>query len=47
MIINADLDKLAFSELILSFDVNSSSEKIEFRILKGCKVKDYKYRNAT
>jgi len=31
----------AFTDLILSIDVSSSSGKIAFGILKNCKAKDY------
>ena len=44
---NADLDELAFTELILSIDVSSSSGKIAFGILKSCKTKDYEDENAS
>jgi hypothetical protein len=32
---------LAVTKLILSINVNNSSGKIAFGILKGCKTKDY------
>jgi len=39
MLKNADLNKLAFTELILSIDVSSSSGKIAFGILKAARRK--------
>ena len=47
MMKNADLNELAFTELILSIDVSNSSGKIAFGILKSCKTKDYEDGNAT
>jgi hypothetical protein len=44
---NADLNKLAFTESILSIDVINSSGKIAFGILKSCMLKDYEDRNAS
>ena len=44
---NADLNELAFTELILSIDVSSSGGKIAFGILKSCKTKDYEDGNAS
>ena len=46
MMKNADLNELAFTELILSIDVSNSSGKIAFGILKSCKIKDYEDGNA-
>jgi hypothetical protein len=46
MMKNADLNELAFTELILSIDVSNSSGKIAFGILKSCKTKDYEDGNA-
>jgi gag-polypeptide of LTR copia-type len=43
---NADLNKLAFTELILSIDISISSGKIAFRIVKGFKSKDDEDGNA-
>ena len=37
----ADLNKLAFAELVLSIDVRSSGRKIAFHMVKDCKNKDY------
>jgi hypothetical protein len=47
MMKNADLNELAFTELILSIDVSNTSGKIAFGILKSCKRKDYEDGNAT
>ena len=44
---NADLNELAFTELILSIDVSNNSGKVAFGIVKGCKLKDYEDGNAT
>jgi hypothetical protein len=37
---------MAFTELVLSFDVSSSSGKIAFGIVKSCKTKDYEDGHA-
>jgi len=47
MLKNADLNKLAFIELILSIDVSIRSGKVAFGILKSCKTKDYEDGNAS
>jgi hypothetical protein len=47
MMKNADLNELAFTQLILSIDVSKSSGKIAFGISKSCKTKDYGDGNAT
>jgi hypothetical protein len=47
MMESADLNELAFTELILSIDVSHSSGKIAFGILKSCKTKDHEDGNAT
>jgi hypothetical protein len=36
-----DLNEMAFTELVLSIDVSSSSGKIAFGIVKSFKTKDY------
>jgi hypothetical protein len=36
-----DFNEMAFTELVLSIDVSSSSGKIAFGIVKSCKTKDY------
>jgi hypothetical protein len=41
-----DLDVMAFTKLVLSIDVSSSSGKIEFGIAKSCKTKDYEDGHA-
>jgi hypothetical protein len=41
-----DLNEMAFTELVLSIDVSSSSSKIAFRIVKSCKIKDYEDGHA-
>jgi hypothetical protein len=41
-----DLNEMAFTELVLSIDVSSSSGKIAFVILKSCKTKDYEDGHA-
>jgi hypothetical protein len=35
------LKEVAYTEPLLSIDVKTSNEKIEFNILKGCKRKDH------
>jgi hypothetical protein len=35
-----DLNEMAFTKLVLSIDVSSSSGKIAFGIFKSCKTKD-------
>jgi hypothetical protein len=47
MVKNANLNELAFTELILSIDVSNSNGKIAFGIFKRCKTKDYEDGNAT
>jgi gag-polypeptide of LTR copia-type len=42
-----DLNKLAYTGLILSIDVKTSSSKIAFNMVKGCKDKDFTEGNAT
>ena len=44
---NSDLNELAFTELLLSIDVSSSSGKISFGIFESCKTKDYEDGNAS
>ena len=41
-----DLNELAYTELILSIDVRTSSGKVAFNMVKGCKNKDYTEGNA-
>jgi hypothetical protein len=35
------LNEIAYTEIILSKDVKASSGKVAFKIIKGCKTKDY------
>jgi hypothetical protein len=42
-----DLNEMAFTELVLSIDVSSSSGKIAFGIVKSCKTKDYEDVHAS
>jgi hypothetical protein len=42
-----ELNKVAYTELLLSIDVKTSNSKIAFNIVKGCKSKDYPDGNAT
>jgi hypothetical protein len=35
------LNNIAYTELILSIDVKASSGKVAFKIIRGCKTKDY------
>jgi hypothetical protein len=41
-----DLNEMAFTELVLSIDVISSSGKVAFRIFEICKTKDYEDSHA-
>jgi gag-polypeptide of LTR copia-type len=41
-----ELNEITYTELILSIDVKTSSGKIAFNIVKGCKSKDYPDGNA-
>jgi hypothetical protein len=45
--IGADMDELAYTELILSIDDKTSSGKLAFNLVKGCKNKDYADGNAS
>jgi gag-polypeptide of LTR copia-type len=40
------MDEIAFTELILSIDVKTSSGKTAFNLAKGCKTKDHPDGNA-
>jgi hypothetical protein len=42
-----DLNEMAFTELVLSIDVISSSGKTAFGIVKSCKTKDYEDGHAS
>jgi hypothetical protein len=41
LIITADMNVLAYAELILSIDDKTSSGKVEFNLVKGCNSKEY------
>jgi hypothetical protein len=41
-----ELNKVAYTELLLSIDVKTSNGKIAFNIVKGCKSKDHPDGNA-
>jgi hypothetical protein len=40
------MNELAYTELILLIDDKTSSGKVEFNLMKGCKNKDYADGNA-
>jgi len=42
----ADLNEIAFTEVILSIDVSNSNGKIAFGIVKSCKSKEFEDGNA-
>jgi hypothetical protein len=46
MIKNAEINEVAFIELILSIDTKSSEGKVAFNLVKGCKSKEYPDSNA-
>jgi hypothetical protein len=46
LIIAADMSELAYKELILLIDDKTSSGKLAFNLVKGCKNKDYADGNA-
>ena len=41
-----ELNEIAYTELILLIDVKTSSGKVAFNLIKGCKSKDYPDGNA-
>jgi hypothetical protein len=45
-IIAADMNELAYTELILSIDDKTSNGKVTFNLVKGCKSKEYVDGNA-
>jgi hypothetical protein len=45
--IAADMNELAYTELILSIDDKTSNGKVAFNSVKGCKNKDYADGNAS
>jgi hypothetical protein len=44
--IAADMNELAYTELILSIDDKTKSGKVAFNLVKGCKNKDYSDGNS-
>jgi hypothetical protein len=45
--IAADMNELAYTDLILSIDDKTNSGKVAFNLVKGCKNKDYEDGNAS
>jgi hypothetical protein len=45
--IAADINELAYTELILSIDYKTSNGKVAFNLVKGCKNKYYADGNAS
>jgi hypothetical protein len=45
--IAADMNELAYTELILSIDDKTNSGKVAFNLVNGCKNKDYADGNAS
>jgi hypothetical protein len=45
--IAADMNELAYTDLILLIDDKTSSGKVSFNLVKGCKNKDYADGNAS
>jgi hypothetical protein len=45
--IAADMNELAYTELILSIDDKTNSGKLALNLVKGCKNKDYADGNAS
>jgi hypothetical protein len=41
-----EMNEITYTELILSIDVKTSSEKVAFNLIKCCKSKDYPDANA-
>ena len=46
MLRNAEINEVAFTELILSIDTKSSEGKVAFNLVRGCKSKEYPDGNA-
>jgi hypothetical protein len=46
MLKSAEINEVAFIELILSIDTKSSEGKVAFNLVKGCKSKEYSDSNA-
>jgi hypothetical protein len=44
--IATEMNEIAYTKLILSIDVKTSSGKVAFNLIKGCKSKDYPDGNA-
>jgi hypothetical protein len=42
-----DMNELVYTELILSIDDKTSSRKVTFNLVNGCKNKDYADGNAS
>jgi hypothetical protein len=42
-----EMNEIAYAKLILSVDVKTSSGKVAFNLIIGCKSKDYPDANAT
>jgi hypothetical protein len=45
--IAADMNELAYTEMILSIDDKTSNRKVAFNLVKGCNNKDYADGNAS
>jgi hypothetical protein len=43
---NIELNEIAYTELILSIDVKTRSEKVAFNLIESCKRKDFPDGNA-
>jgi hypothetical protein len=46
MLKNAEINAVAFTELILSIDTKSREGKVAFNLVRGCKSKEYPDGNA-
>jgi hypothetical protein len=44
--ITIEMNEIAYTKLILSVDVKTTSGKVDFNLIKGCKSKDYPDGNA-
>jgi hypothetical protein len=47
LMMNVDLDEMAYTELMISIDIRCSSVKVIFSIIKGYKGRDYTEGNST
>jgi hypothetical protein len=45
--IAADMNELAYIELVLSIDDKTINGKVAFNLVKGCKNKNYAYGNGS